>query len=211
MSQLNHRTFRSVYLLTYSQADIQLVPTREEFSHLVIRSIETATPAKMIHWVCSKETHADGGKHYHMAVKLDRQQRWLAIRDHLHIVEGIPVNFTDDHSNYYDAWRYVTKEDLEPLSSTDHPDLTNAPPPRTGAALRARRNGEAHQDEPPAKKSKRLRVLDIASIITSKNIRTYLQLMALSKVQKDEGKLDLYEYILIKGLLWSLFKQKNCQ
>ena len=204
MSQLHRRAFRSVFLITYSQANMALVPTRGDFVRFVTNAVESATPAQLLQWVCSQEAHADGGLHYHMAVKLDRQQRWLAIRDRLQIREGIRVNFQDQHTCYYDAWKYVTKEDAEPISSPGHPDLRNEPPPRTLAALRARRHAG---DEPPAKKPKRLRVIDIATIITSKGIKSYLELMALSKVQKDEGKNDLYEYILTKGLLHSFKNQ----
>ena len=209
MSQLDRRAYRSVYLITYSQADLHVAPSREAFSRLVINSIESATPAKPIHWICSKETHADRGVHYHMAIKLDRQQRWLAIRDRLHIVEGIAVNFSADYPDYYGAWQYTTKADEDPLLSTGHPDLTNAVP-RTAAAIRARRNrrpnhaNHANEEEPPPKKAKRLRALDIGNIVTTKGIKSYLEMMALSKIQKDEGKMDLYEYLLTKGSLCPL-------
>ena len=35
---LNSRQVRFVYLITYSQADLDIVPTREEFSRIVLDS-----------------------------------------------------------------------------------------------------------------------------------------------------------------------------
>ena len=35
------------------------------------------------------------------------------------------VNFSTDHSNYYSAWQFTTKEGESYLQSDNHPDLTN--------------------------------------------------------------------------------------
>ena len=69
---------RSVYLVTYSQADEDW--TRQSFSNAVVNSFENAE-ARVRQWVCAKEAHQDGGVHFHMAVKLDRQKRWLRVRN----------------------------------------------------------------------------------------------------------------------------------
>lgn len=194
MAELQARSFRSVFLVTYSRANLDIIPNREAFSRCVLHAIDS-TPARPIHWICSEERHRDGCIHYHMAIKLDRQQRWLAIRDEIQASDNIRVNFSDTHCNYYSAWVYATKEDDQPLTSPDHPDLTNGPP-RTMAASRART-----ERQPKAKKQKvaRLTNLDMYDIVSSKGIKTYLQLMALAKIQKDEGKCDLLQFILNKG------------
>ena len=71
---------RLVYLITYSQADLSLVPERESFALLVIHAFENADPllpCNILQWVCSMEHHGNGGVHYHMAVKLEPRRRWL--------------------------------------------------------------------------------------------------------------------------------------
>ncbi|KAJ7376296.1 hypothetical protein OS493_035657 [Desmophyllum pertusum] len=75
---LSARQVRSVYLITYSQADVDLVPTREEFSRVVLESFANADPCsrcEVVQWVCSQEAHRERGIHYHMAVKLSARRR----------------------------------------------------------------------------------------------------------------------------------------
>ena len=85
-------------------------------------------------WVCSREKHAEVSEHYHIAVKLDRNRRWLRVKSSLKASHGITVNFSSEHSNYYSAWRYVTKSDQDYVQSPGHHDLTFSAPPRTMAA-----------------------------------------------------------------------------
>ena len=102
--RLNSRRVRLVYLLTYSQADLELVPTREEFSCIVLDSFAHAdlcSPSEVVQWVCSKEAHRDGGVHYHMAVKLNKRRCWLKVCNYLEARHGVKVNFSDRHFNYY--------------------------------------------------------------------------------------------------------------
>ena len=195
MSQLNVRALRSVYMITYSQADLVIVPTRQAFSDIVVHAFTSQTPATPIQWVCCQETHENGGVHYHLAIKLDRQQRWLSVRNYLERENGINVNFTSEHFNYYSAYTYVTKEDSEYITSDGHPDLDNGPP-RTMAASEAR---SGFTDTVREGRRKRLTPYDVSCIITSKGLKTPLELMALAKIQRDEGKHDLYEFIINKG------------
>ena len=197
MSELPVRAFRSIFLVTYSRANPHIVPNKEQFARIVTEAVERATPSTVIQWVVGEEKHSDGGIHFHMAMKVDRQQRWLCIRDRIRMDHGINVNFSDGHPNYYTAWTYVTKEDPQPLQSENHPDLKNATLPRTTAASHAR----LETGEPSSKVAKvpRLNNLDVSLIISEKGIKTYLQLMALAKSQKDEGKYDLLQYVVNKG------------
>ena len=38
---------------------------------------------------------------------------------------GISVHFSDIHRNYFSAWKYVPKQDMEFVESPGHPDLSN--------------------------------------------------------------------------------------
>ena len=68
--ELSSRQFRSVYLITYSQADIIKFLTRESFATAVITAF--SDQSKVQRWACCREDHSDGGLHYHVAMKLDR-------------------------------------------------------------------------------------------------------------------------------------------
>ena len=71
------------------------------------------------------------------------------VRDFLLEMRGISVHFSEIHTNYYSAWKYVTKEDKHYIQSLDHPDLTNMGPPRTmmaSIAVQSRSKGKASHD-----------------------------------------------------------------
>ena len=55
-------------------------------------------------------------------------------------MEGINVNFSDGHTNYFDAWEYVTKEDFSFLQSEGHSDLSAGFFLRTESAMNPRRS-----------------------------------------------------------------------
>ena len=136
--EVDERSVRQVYLLTYSQADVSAFPTRRSFAEAVVASF-SGTPARIVQWVCCREKHKNGGLHYHMAIKLDRCQRWMPAKTFLTGHHGISVHFSDVHFNYYSAWKYVTKTDEHVLHSNDHPDLWNEKPPKTSLASREKK------------------------------------------------------------------------
>ena len=111
---LHSREVRRVYLVTYSQANLEIVPSRESFARIVLDAFNNSS---VVYWVCSQEPHANGGVHYHMAVKLERRRRWLHVRNYIDREYGIKVNFSGRHENYYTAWAYTTKEDISALQS----------------------------------------------------------------------------------------------
>ena len=100
--EIDSRTVRQVYLITYSQADQARFPTRESFVEAVLFSFN-GTPAKVVQWSCCLERHAVTGIHYHMAVKLNKNQRWLQSKKLLLEKFGISVHFSAIHANYYSA------------------------------------------------------------------------------------------------------------
>ena len=83
---LRSRQIRSVYLITYSQADESVASSREEFARKVVHAFVECyggVSGVVETWVCSQENHATAGHHFHMAVKLKRPRRWLAVRKRL--------------------------------------------------------------------------------------------------------------------------------
>ena len=133
---------RNVHLLTYSRADLRIFPERKSFADAVCEAVLNCEgpKAKIVQWSCCQESHKKGGgKHFHMAIKLNRVKRWLPIRDYLKNKWSIYVHFSNRHVNYYTAWLYKTKEDRHYIQSPDHPDLANSGPPRTISASQARK------------------------------------------------------------------------
>ena len=125
---LGSRQVRSIYLITCSWANEEIVPNRESFVQLVLDSLDNADPltrCEIVQWVCSSERHRNDVIHYHMAVKLNARRWWSKIRNYLDERLVVKVNFSTHHSNYYSAWQFTTKEHESYLQSDNHPDLTN--------------------------------------------------------------------------------------
>ena len=187
-TELNPRQTRQVYLITYSRANITRF-TRETFSHAVLNAFQN-TPAQTVQWVCAQEQHEDGGIHFHMAIKLDRVQRWLRVKQRLQEEYDIIVHFSSAHVNYYSAWLYCTKEDAEFLSSPDHPVLENAP--NTQEALQALTQAPRRK----RKRKQRLSNYEVGEVAIANNLKTRLQLLAFANAQKIEGKTDIAEFVM---------------
>ena len=103
---LSSRQTRSVYLITYSQADTEIVSSHYSFAVIVLDSFQNADPRsqnQVVQWVRSEESHKEGGIHYHMAVKLDQNRRWLKVRNYADTKHRVKLNFSSVHANYYSA------------------------------------------------------------------------------------------------------------
>ena len=147
MDMLGTRQQRIVYLLTYSRVDITKMPSKKHFADAVLNGWEKSD-IEISHWVVALEKHKNpgspeslesSGNHFHMAIKLKKRGRLLSVRNFLAEAYGIQVNFSANHNTYYSAYKYVTKEDAEPLLSSDHPDISNElPVPRRQFQLRGR-------------------------------------------------------------------------
>lgn len=116
---LRNRDVRRVYLITYSQVNADIFPTRESFVTIVEDAFSTCN-VQILQWVCAKENHIESGFHYHMGVKLFERHRWRRVRSVLEEKHGVHVNFSNRHENYYSAWSYTTKEDSEYIQSEGH-------------------------------------------------------------------------------------------
>jgi hypothetical protein len=70
---------RSVYLIFISSpiasqcGDSGL--DRQEFAKLIVNAWNECCRSNILQWVVSEEMHEDVGKHFHMAVKLDKKTR----------------------------------------------------------------------------------------------------------------------------------------
>ena len=100
---------RSVYLITYSKADLDKIKTREEFAELWTNAFGEDIVKQ---WACCCEKHKENDKvHFHLALKLKRVRRWKLVKQKVIDEAGVVCNFQDFHTNYYDAFSYVKKED----------------------------------------------------------------------------------------------------
>ena len=117
------------YLVTYSCADLQKLPSREAFAAMVVNAFEQLDVVKVAYWVVGQEDHTITRKvqnsvriPYHIA---SRQTRWS--RETFQSSNDIQVHFSSMHNTYYNAYKYVTKEDKKFLLSTSHPQLNDPP------------------------------------------------------------------------------------
>ena len=55
--EINVRSARKVYLITYSQADVERFPTRDSFVQAVLYAFHDS-PANIIQWCCCMEEHS---------------------------------------------------------------------------------------------------------------------------------------------------------
>ena len=190
---------RSVYLITYSNADLNKVKSREEFAEIWVNAFGSDNVRQ---WACSCEKHkVSDTVHYHLALKLNRVKRWKMAKESVSKNEGIVCNFQEFHTNYYDAFGYVKKEDPDYITSEGHPILTNSPQTKKASSAAKRICIESAADvrvrQPSAKKSKvKLDTVTVYDIIISNNLVNERELFVLAHTQKQEGKTDLLEFIL---------------
>ncbi|CAH3176812.1 unnamed protein product, partial [Porites lobata] len=201
---------RVVYLITYSRADVVKFPSKESFSNAVLQAWQNFG-VRVVQWVTCIEAHhntdnAETGQemnlyHYHMAIKLEKRVRWFQVRKYLDENFGIKVNFSDNHTTYYSAYRYVTKEDKDALHSPCHPDLTDVPPQTESAVATKKRKAKAKQQRRKSKKrgGDRLSTFDVCQLVQAKSISSRLELVSLAAAQVREGKTALAEFIANRG------------
>ena len=185
---------RKVYLITYSDADINIFD-RKVFANAVLESFDAVTTAKVTQWACCMEQHRAGNKHFHMCVLLDKLQRWLKVKKHLKEHFHIIVNFSG-HDGYFTAFNYVIEEDSEFITSENHPDAIARP--KTANALKAL-SSKRRSKKSAKKQKKRLNNLDVAELILKQNVKSRTYLLALARAYKVQGETRLYEFVLNRG------------
>ena len=196
--ELKPRQLRSVYLVTYSQADFKKFPSREIFAETVAAQFFTSTNVKVVQWAHSMEEYkSTGGYHCHMCIKINRNKRLMPVKQKMFQEHGVQLHFSSAHTNYYSAWKYTTKSDKSFIQSTEHPDLTEQNSPKTKAATKNCIRKKVNKNE--TAKKKLLAVPEVSNIIRTKQIKTKQQLYALTEIQRKEGKSNLYGFIITKS------------
>ena len=61
------------------------------------------------------------------------------MKESISLKEGIVVNFSDNHDNYYSAYRYICKDDDSVHHSKHHPNLDSVASPWTKKSTQAYR------------------------------------------------------------------------
>ena len=204
--ELDANAVRKVYLITYSQANLKSFPSRESFANCVVEAfLYQESRVKVVHWVCSMEPHEDGGKHYHFAIKLSENKRWKPAKKYLLKYHCISVHFSNKHGNYFSAYNHATKHDKDALHSAAHPNLANACSPKTKLGTQAIRKRKAEKREGSSasssgvRRKRRLSNFDVSEVILKNGIKKETELLALANEQKEEGKIDLAEWVLGKS------------
>lgn len=202
---LDERSQRTVYLITYSQANLEKFSTREQFALRVKQEFESSSKISVLQWVCCRESHTTSdGVHYHLAVKLSAKKRWKSVKEKMQDEEGVVLHFSSKHDNYYTAYQYVTKSDTEFVVSDGHPDLSGAP--RTSKCVRShrtKRKSQVEESQTPCgskssrtPKAKRLSPLEVGVLICDREFRSPVELRKLAEEQRREGKTDLAEFCI---------------
>jgi len=132
------------------------------------------------------EQHADGSKHYHVAVYLYVQSRWEAVKRTLKVREKLAAHFSCSHDGWWSVLRYGTEfSQKEGLDDKPHVWLARGEvldifeesqePYQAKAAVgrRQRKDAQAAQDGKTSKFTK----LDFTSIVLAKHLNSGAQVM----------------------------------
>ena len=173
---------RTIFLLTYSQADLEKFPTRQSFADVVVECF-TARNIRISMWVTSLERHKNGGFQCHMAVKLCGKYRRLRVRREISDRHCINVNFNDNEGDSgntnYTAYKYVVKHDSDFVTSVDHPEMTALP--RTDRAIAVnRQRGKNDGRSRKRKRDERMTEYDLLQIIQEGKFTSRLQMLSLA-------------------------------
>jgi hypothetical protein len=197
---------RRVHLITYSQVDRNLFPTRESFCNVVV---EAFGGMELIEYaaVC-EEPHQHGGVHYHMSMKLVGTSRWRVQKRRI-MDAGAVVHFSqpkdETEGMYAWAYRYVIKYDLDVYHTPGHPSLERIEGNpraaraneiyRRNAAERRRGNGEGHDAPDGGQRKRKYNCEDVGEYCIRKDIHSITELMADAEIRKGDGDSTLSSFI----------------
>ena len=185
-------TARFVYLVTYSQANLELVPSQSDFETIVKKVFENSRAGNTLveWWCCCQEKHQDGNPHFHLTVKLKMQRQWLLVCSFMSQHYGIQVNCSPQAGNYCNAWEYCTKAYENYVQSENHPDFKCAP--RTTAATECKQAAAKHtrNGEPQKKRRKSFDALDLQHIVIKNCLKTKKGLLRFANKQLHLRKTD---------------------
>ena len=202
---------RRTYLITYSQAQRSVFASRESFAKACAQAL--GGDKVVAHYACAEEPHADGGFHYHVAIKLNRGQRWGTAKKTLKDAGAI-VNFQGPPgSQGMYAWMYfyISKYDKMIYHSEHHPTLdriqSNQSAANANRVYRENRKRAAKAAQPndgvstgnqqPASK---LSKQDVGEYCVTKGFKSLTDLLADAETRKKEGDLSLSSAVYSLGL-----------
>ena len=75
-TELNSRDMRKVYMIKYSQTNLEKCPVRETFTEFVLKVFDSEiSTMKPIHWAVRDEAHKNFGSLSHMCIKLSKNKK----------------------------------------------------------------------------------------------------------------------------------------
>ena len=137
-------------------------------------------------------------------------KRWKSVKGSISLKEVIVVNFSDNHGNYYSAYRYTCKDDNSVHHSKHHPNLDNVASPQTKKSTQAYRQArksyaqENPADAPQKKKQKttsrkRLTQFEVSEFLVKNNIHRDTDLFYEANKRKSEGQTDFAAFLLFRS------------
>ena len=199
--ELTSNTNNRTYLITYSQVDKDLAPTRQIFADLCVDAFGGVT--KVEQYACAEEPHENGGTHYHVSLKLLNTSRWFRAKEYLRD-RGIIVNFArppPGRAMYAWIFRYISKFDENVHLSENHPhleDIVNNNRCRRAVAARVRAAADSRGDG--GKRSSRLKDPEVAKYCRKHGLKSLSQLMADAEERMKNGDESLHDYIFSRTL-----------
>ena len=195
------------YLVTYSQLNHRIFPTRCSFGAAVV---EAFGANNVDYFVASKEPHemSSGTYHYHVAIRLTKTMRWNSAKQYLKEHYNVICNFASSSEMYVGAYRYATKTDKNFFVGnvlSKHPNLelisqTYARAIQANNTFRnnnKKRRAKTDTEEEPAKKKNRSKLKwDLALFIVENKVRSEVELITVATERRDLGDRSLYDYLI---------------
>ncbi len=190
---------RLVYLVTYSQADLEKFPNRAEFAQIIANGFESKG-VSVVQWIVSLEAHQVEGYHYHVAVKLSRRMRFANVRKAIYDQHTINVNFSEgeEGDTYYSAFLYVRKHDDEYVTSPNHPEMTALPQVTDRATASRCKKGRSNTKDGKRKRD-RMSDFDLLTIVQEKKFKSRIEVMSLASRLQLQGNSSLARFIANRG------------
>ena len=139
------------------------------------------------------------GKHYHISIKFDRNQRWGCSKQHWLAAHKISVHFSENYANYIAPYRYVCKSDRNVLFSPGHSDLDLTVSPRASHTIkevqRPMKSSTNEKLSEPPQTTKRYSKSEVMDIIKDKTIKNETELIALAATQTKNGRMSLENFV----------------
>ena len=132
------------------------------------------------------------------------------MKESLSLKEGIVVNFSNNHDNYYSAYIYIYKGDNFVHHSKHHLNLDHVVSPRTKKSTQAYRqarksNAQENPTDAPQKKRQKatsrklLTQFKVSEFLAKNNIHLDTESLYEANKRKEEGQTDLAAFVLSRS------------